>query len=77
MLVIFIFIGENNKSIGITMKQVWRYEKTLDQKVNNDKSFFVTAKTNFISRINRKRKASGFINKQFPFTYSGVLYTKA
>ncbi|XP_059277589.1 uncharacterized protein LOC132031658 [Lycium ferocissimum] len=68
---IVIFCGGNNKSIKLIMHQIRRYEKASGQKVNNNKSFFITAPNTSVYRINRMRNISGFIDKPFPFTYLG------
>ncbi|XP_049369900.1 uncharacterized protein LOC125834791 [Solanum verrucosum] len=63
--------GWNSKSIKLVLKQVKTYEKAYGQKVNQEKSFFITAPNTSASRINRMRSASGFMDKNFPFTYLG------
>ncbi|XP_075102351.1 uncharacterized protein LOC142177466 [Nicotiana tabacum] len=68
---IVIFCGGNNKSIKLIKKQIRRYEKASGQKVNNDKSYFITSPNTSASRINRIRQASGFMDKKFPFNYLG------
>lgn len=66
-----IFTGGDNKSIKLIMSQIRRNEKASGQKVNNGKSFFVTAPNTSASRINRIRRASRFMDKWFPFNYLG------
>lgn len=65
---ITIFTGGNSKAIKLILKQVKRYEKASGQKVNQEKSFFITAPNTSASRINRMRVASGFMDKNFPLT---------
>nr|XP_009602895.1 uncharacterized protein LOC104097969 [Nicotiana tomentosiformis] len=69
---IVIFSGGNNASIKLIKKQIRRYEKASRQKVNNDKSFFITAPNTSPTRINKMRQASGFMEKN-PFYYLGCL----
>ncbi|XP_060190336.1 uncharacterized protein LOC132619448 [Lycium barbarum] len=68
---IVIFCGGNNKSIKLIKHQIKRYENASGQKVNNNKSFFITAPNTSVYRTNRIRKVSGFMDKPFPFTYLG------
>ncbi|XP_070040914.1 uncharacterized protein [Nicotiana tomentosiformis] len=70
---ILIFSGGNNKSIKLIQKQVRRYEKASGQKVNKDKSFFITAPNTSPGRINRMGQASSYMDKNFPFNYLGCL----
>lgn len=58
------------------MKKIKRYEKTSGQKVNEDKSFFLTDTKASPYKINRLRQRTGFMDKCFPFTYLGcTLYS--
>lgn len=53
------------------MKQIKIYEKALGQKVNREKSFFLTNPKAGAHRINRIRDCTGFMDKEFSFTYLG------
>lgn len=68
---VIIFTGGNTKSIKLVMKQIKTYERASGQKVNADKSFFITPPKTRAGRINRMRKKTGFMDKQFPFAYLG------
>ncbi|XP_075095058.1 uncharacterized protein LOC142173378 [Nicotiana tabacum] len=68
---IMIFTGGDKNSIKCIKSRIRRYEKVSGQKVNNDKSFFVTTPNTSASRINRIRRASRFMDKPFPFNYLG------
>ncbi|XP_075078004.1 uncharacterized protein LOC142164261 [Nicotiana tabacum] len=46
-------------------------EKVSGQRINTNKSFFVVAPNTKASRINRIRNSTGFMDKNFPFTYLG------
>lgn len=74
---IVIFNGGDNKTIKLIKYQIRRYEKTSGQKVNNNKSFFITARNTAPQRINRMRRMTGYMDKKFPFTYLGCpIYSK-
>nr|XP_016513123.1 PREDICTED: uncharacterized protein LOC107830160 [Nicotiana tabacum] len=66
-----VFSSGNSKSIKDLMKQIKWYEKNSGQKVNKDKSFFLTAPRTRANRINKIREATGFLEKEFPFHYLG------
>ncbi|XP_070030586.1 uncharacterized protein [Nicotiana sylvestris] len=68
---IIIFTSGSNASINLIMDTIRRYENSSGQKVNNDKSFFLTAPNTCATRINRIRNATGYMDKNFPFTYLG------
>nr|XP_009768439.1 PREDICTED: uncharacterized protein LOC104219445 [Nicotiana sylvestris] len=68
---IVIFYEGNNMTLKLIKKVINRYEKASGQKVNNDKSFFITAPHTCAARINRIRNATGYMDKSFPFTYMG------
>ncbi|XP_059302212.1 uncharacterized protein LOC132054176 [Lycium ferocissimum] len=68
---IVIFTGGKNKSINLILKQIKRYENDSGQMINTDKSFFITTPNTCANRINRMRRATGFMNKDFPFNYLG------
>ncbi|KAM3360472.1 hypothetical protein P3S68_020184 [Capsicum galapagoense] len=56
---IVIFNGGNNKTIKLIKYQIRRYGKASGQKVNNNKSFFITAPNTAPQRINRMRRMTG------------------
>lgn len=66
---IMIFTGGNNKSVRLVIKQINRFEKASGQKVNNDKSFFITDPKASPSRINKMRNVTGFMDNNFHFIY--------
>lgn len=68
---LLIFSSGKSSSIKLIMKQVRRYERSSGQKVNMNKSYFLTAPNTGASRINKMREATGFMDKNFPFTYLG------
>ncbi|XP_075103480.1 uncharacterized protein LOC142178057 [Nicotiana tabacum] len=68
---IMIFTGGDKHSIKLIKSQIKRYKKPSGQKMNNDKSFFVTAPNTSGSRINRIIRNSGYMDKPFPFNYLG------
>lgn len=68
---IIIFSSENKMSLELIMKQIKRYEKSSRQKVNTDKSFFLTDPKAGPSRIPNMRDNTGFMNKNFPSNYLG------
>ncbi|XP_016492209.2 uncharacterized protein LOC107811732 [Nicotiana tabacum] len=68
---IVIFTAGNTRSIKLVMKEVRKYEAISGQMVKQDKSFFLTDPKVSPSRINRIRTTTGFLNKEFPFTYLG------
>lgn len=68
---ILIFSNGNNRSIGLIIKQIRRYEQSSGQQVNNNKSYFLTAPKTAATRINRMRAYTKFMEKEFPFTYLG------
>ncbi|XP_060210726.1 uncharacterized protein LOC132637688 [Lycium barbarum] len=68
---IVIFCGGNNKSIKLIKHQIQRYERASGYKINDNKSFFLTAPNTSAFRINRMRRMSGYMDKSFPFTYLG------
>nr|XP_016436823.1 PREDICTED: uncharacterized protein LOC107762942 [Nicotiana tabacum] len=68
---IVIFCGGNNMTLKLIKKVIDMYGKASGQKVNNDKSFFITAPHTCAARINRIRNATGYMDKSFPFTYLG------
>ncbi|XP_019225765.1 PREDICTED: uncharacterized protein LOC109207323 [Nicotiana attenuata] len=73
---IVIFTAGNNKSIKLIMNNIKNYGKASEQKLNVDKCFFVTAPNTKAGRINRIRRTTGFMDKQFPFKYLGYpIYT--
>ncbi|XP_019233381.1 PREDICTED: uncharacterized protein LOC109213985 [Nicotiana attenuata] len=53
------FCPGDKHSIKLIKSRIRRYEQASGQKVNNDKSFFVTAPNTSASRINRIRRNSG------------------
>ncbi|XP_059292008.1 uncharacterized protein LOC132045445 [Lycium ferocissimum] len=68
---IVIFSSGNTKSVKLVMKQIVKYERVSGQLVNPDKSCFLTCPKTCAYRINRLRKCTGFMDKEFPFTYLG------
>lgn len=68
---IVIFTGGKSKSVKLVLKQIKLYEKSSGQKLNRDKSFFLTSPKTSPSRINRMREITGFMDHNFPFTYLG------
>ncbi|XP_019258966.1 PREDICTED: uncharacterized protein LOC109237163 [Nicotiana attenuata] len=68
---IVIFCGGNNMTNKLIKKTIDRYEKASRQKVNNDKSFFITAPHTYAARINKIRNATSYMDKSFPFSYLG------
>lgn len=53
------------------MKQITNYERASGQRVNKQKSFFLTDLKAGAYRINRIRACTGFMDKTFSFTYLG------
>lgn len=68
---IVIFTSGSIASINLIMDIIRRYESISGQKVNNDKIFFLAAPNTCVTRINRIRNATGYMDKNFPFTYLG------
>ncbi|XP_060198172.1 uncharacterized protein LOC132627088 [Lycium barbarum] len=68
---IVIFSSGNSKSIKLIMNLIKKYETVSGQMVNKDKSFFLTDPKTCAYRINRIRVKTGFLDKNFPFTYLG------
>nr|XP_009619005.1 uncharacterized protein LOC104111103 [Nicotiana tomentosiformis] len=68
---IVIFTNGNNKSVKLIMKQISNYEASSGQKVNTDKSFFLTDPKIGAHRVNRMRECIGFLEKTFPFNNLG------
>lgn len=68
---IVIFNSGNSKSVKLIMKQIKNYEDAFEQKVNGNKSFFLTAPETSAYRINILRVCTIFMDKQLPFTYLG------
>ncbi|XP_070025735.1 uncharacterized protein [Nicotiana sylvestris] len=68
---IVIFYDGNNMTLKLIKKAIDMYEKASGQKVNNDKSFFITAPHTYAARINRIRNATCYMDKTFPFSYLG------
>ncbi|XP_055835056.1 uncharacterized protein LOC129903519 [Solanum dulcamara] len=68
---IVIFSSENSRSLKLIMKQIHKYEKSSGQRVNDDKSFFLTSPKAGSYKINRISDITYFRNKDFPFTYLG------
>lgn len=68
---ILIFSNGNNRSIGLIIKQIRRYEQSSGQQVNNNKSYFLTAPKTAATRINRMMACTEFIEKEFSFIYLG------
>lgn len=68
---IVIFSSGNSKTVKMIMKHISGYEKASRQKVNEDKSFFLTGPKTSTYRINRLRQCTGYMDKSFPFTYLG------
>nr|XP_009770889.1 PREDICTED: uncharacterized protein LOC104221517 [Nicotiana sylvestris] len=66
---IVIFYSGSSESINPVMKSIGNYEKSSGQLVSRDKSFFLTAPKTLADMINRIRKCSGFMDKNFPFNY--------
>ncbi|KAG5614469.1 hypothetical protein H5410_014293 [Solanum commersonii] len=55
---IVIFCSGRTKTIKMVMKQIRNYEKSSRQLAS-------------ASRINRMKNSTGFMDKEFPFTYCG------
>lgn len=55
----------------LIMKQITNYERASGQRVNKQKSFFLTDLKAGAYRINRIRACTGFMDKTFSFTYLG------
>lgn len=66
---IVIFSSSKSKSVNLIMKQIKNYEKASGQEVNKNKSFFLTNPKASAYRINKMRQCTGFLEKNFPFTY--------
>lgn len=63
-----VIFSRGNKSIK---HQIKRYENASGQQVDDAKSFFVTAPETASVRINRLRTVTGYMDRDFPFTYLG------
>ncbi|XP_070004648.1 uncharacterized protein [Nicotiana sylvestris] len=68
---IIIFCSGSSNSIKLVMNVIDNYERSSGQMVNRDKSYFLTAPNTTATRINGIRKCSGFMDKNFLFTYLG------
>lgn len=68
---IVIFTCDNNSSTNLIMDVIRKYEDSSGQKVNGDKSFFLTAPNTCANRINRIRNITIYMDKNFPFNYLG------
>nr|XP_016478430.1 PREDICTED: uncharacterized protein LOC107799794 [Nicotiana tabacum] len=68
---IVIFMAGNNKSIKLIVNNIKNYGKASEQKLNVNKSFFITTPNTKAGRINRIRRTTGFMDKQFPFKCLG------
>lgn len=68
---ILIFMESNNKSIKLIMNKIKKYGMESGQKLIVNESFFITAPNTKAGRINRIRRTTSFMDKQFSFKYLG------
>lgn len=69
---IVIFTSGNKKSVKLIMKQITEYEDSSGQKVNKEKTYFVTNPKAWAQRIIRMRECTNFLDKSFPVNYLGL-----
>nr|XP_016435562.1 PREDICTED: uncharacterized protein LOC107761796 [Nicotiana tabacum] len=68
---IVMFCSGGSTSIKLVMNVIDNYERSSGQLVNRDKNYLLIAPNTAATRINRIRKCTGFMDKNFPFTYLG------
>ncbi|XP_060179779.1 uncharacterized protein LOC132609685 [Lycium barbarum] len=68
---IVIFCSGKQSSINLVMSHIEKYENASGQKINGEKSLFITDPKASAQRINKMRNCTGFMEKSFPFTYLG------
>lgn len=65
------FSSGNSNNVRLIIKMIKKYERSFGQKVNENKSFVLIDTKTSAYRINRLKSCTGFMEKNFPFTYLG------
>lgn len=73
---IVIFSSGISKSVKLIMTHINNYENMSGQKVNKDKSFFLTSPKTCAYKINRIRSCTGFLESNFPLLTCPIYTSK-